>query len=164
MRKQVMAVLAGVWLLPVVLGCASSNRGDGGTVSPLASPGQEEPVGTGVPATVRPDPTLALPTQPSPADTSPLPTPVPQQSKVEALVRRAVEALAMRNQIAVDRVEVVSVTSDEFPADNLGCPSVKKPALPIPALVTGFEIVLRAGDQTYAYRARGTEVVFCGER
>jgi hypothetical protein len=168
MSKPIMVAwargLAGVWLLVALAACTPPAGSSGDAVSPLASPSQDDLGPTpAIGSTAAPTPGV-LPTQPTAPIASHLSTPMPQGSKVDALVRQMMDDLARRNQVAAESIEVVSVTSDEFPADNLGCPSLEKPPLPMPAIVTGFEILLKVGDQTYAYRARGTQVVFCGER
>jgi hypothetical protein len=70
--------------------------------------------------------------------------------------------------MGVDEITVVHVQADEFPASNLGCPG--KEARPIPAIVSGIEISLAAGDREadnglrYVYRARRNQLVYCGSR
>jgi hypothetical protein len=67
--------------------------------------------------------------------------------------------------VSESEIEVVRVFADEFPAQNLGCPSEKKePGLmePVqPAFVTGKEILLEVQDQQYSYRVHGGKIVFC---
>jgi hypothetical protein len=56
----------------------------------------------------------------------------------------------------------VHVQADEFPASNLGCPG--KDLKPMPAIVSGLEIVLSAGEGQHIYHARRNTVVYCGMR
>jgi hypothetical protein len=62
-----------------------------------------------------------------------------------------------------ETIEVVRITADDFPAQNLGCPlpGGKEPKPVQPAFVMGQEIVLRVAGQQYVYHARGSVVVFC---
>lgn len=57
-------------------------------------------------------------------------------------------------------ISLVHVQADEFPASNLGCPG--KDPKPMPAIVTGLEIVLAAGERQHVYHARRNTVVYCG--
>lgn len=80
---------------------------------------------------------------------------------------RAVADLAARLGVDASAIEVVRVSAEEFPAQNLGCPPPggkdKEPPVQ-PAFVTGQEIVLAVGERQYVYHAHGGVVVFCGER
>jgi hypothetical protein len=74
----------------------------------------------------------------------------------------------------VGEITVLEVRADEFPASNLGCPG--KDLKPMPAIVTGIEIVLGIGEPEvdgsrqddkrprHVYRARKHELVYCGMR
>ena len=112
-----------------------------------------------------------LPTQAPATFTSPsLPPAGPQTSPLlpaaaGTAVARAVADLAARLGIAPDAVEVIRISADDFPAQNLGCPAPggKEPEPVQPAFVTGQEIVLAVGEQQYTYRAHGGVVVFCWE-
>ena len=128
------------------------------TNSPLAPP--VAGTVTGAPLSSPLVPTVVRPTWTAIA--SPTSTPsAPGRSNVAALATRD---LARRLGIAVDGISVESVESDEFPADNLGCLLPGQTPRPIPAIVSGQRIMLRAGGKLYEYRVRGTEVVYCGSR
>ncbi|HEC34121.1 MAG TPA: hypothetical protein ENI37_05325 [Chloroflexi bacterium] len=112
------------------------------------------------------------PTTPTPVYISPIPTQSPAlmpstlpPAPGEPAVARAVADLAARLDVDPDAVTVVRISADDFPAQNLGCPSPggKGPEPVQPAFVTGQEIVLRVGEQQYVYRAHGGSVVFCWE-
>jgi hypothetical protein len=73
--------------------------------------------------------------------------------------------LADRLDAPLDSIQLEEVTSDEFPAGNLGCPqgeTAQTPGAAMPAIVSGWRITLRAAEETYEYRARASEVVYCG--
>ena len=76
---------------------------------------------------------------------------------------RAVADLAARLGVETETIDVVRITADDFPAQNLGCPLTggKEPEPVQPAFVMGQEIVLAVGEQQYVYHARGSVVVFC---
>lgn len=101
------------------------------------------------------------PVGPSPLDT---PTPLPPQPEPETSAERAVADLAERLNVAPEQIEVVSVVTEDFPAQNLGCPTGTTPAVDVPAFVIGEEITLRVEDEWYIYRARGRQLVYCGTR
>lgn len=119
---------------------------------------------TGAPRSSPLAPTVARPTLTVIA--SPTSTPnTPRRGNVAAnAAALATLDLARRLGIAPDDISVERVESDEFPADNLGCPSSERPPLPIPAIVSGQRIMLRASGKLYEYRAKGTEIVYCGSR
>ncbi len=117
---------------------------------------------------VEPTPGLApLPTQPtSPLPmrgVSPLPAATPSPGSVPTatirsqlgVVKRAVADLADRLEIPIEAVQIISVTQNDFPVDDLGCGAVR------PAFVTGWEIVLEANHQQYIYHAHGGQLVAC---
>lgn len=143
-------------------------------------PPGEPPVPTSSP-TVAPAPAETLTATPFPAPVTPVPT-VPSTSPTAAMtpsppaatstpfqsleqpgvVAQAVDDLARRLGVAPAEVEVVAVTTDEFPLQNLGCPTGPSKEEPVlPAFVVGQIIHLRVGDDVYEYRAHGRRVVFC---
>jgi len=79
---------------------------------------------------------------------------------VQDLIRRLAERLG----VAAHEITVAQVFTDEFPAQNLGCPRAKAElSEPVrPALVVGQEVILEAENQRYRYRVHAGEVVFCG--
>ncbi len=79
-----------------------------------------------------------------------------------SVVARAKDDLAVRLGIDPSAIEVVRVSTEEFPAQNLGCLSSDREPVQ-PALVTGKEIVLKANGRYYLYRAHGGIVLFCRE-
>lgn len=81
-------------------------------------------------------------------------------------VERARSDLAARLKTPLDEVLLERIVSDEFPAGNLGCPPEGATPTPgaMPALVSGWQLTLRVGEATYAYRARASELVYCGPR
>jgi hypothetical protein len=68
--------------------------------------------------------------------------------------------LARRLDVAESQIVVVHIQADEFPASNLGCPG--KENKPMPAFVSGIEIVLAVGERQHVYRARKRTLVYCG--
>ncbi|HBY95681.1 MAG TPA: hypothetical protein DEP84_17295 [Chloroflexi bacterium] len=123
------------------------------------------------PATATPFPTVP-PTLPvgatpplatQPASPSPA-TPFPALERRE-VVAQAVADLSGRLGVEPAAVEVVDVTTDEFPVQNLGCPSGPSKEEPVrPAFVLGEIIHLRVAGVVYEYRAHGRQVVFCGQQ
>jgi len=128
---------------------------------------------------------LALPTDVSPL-LSPLPTPIPHVTPVthtvvplirtplllpsrefQDSVARAIADLAERLGVEPTMVKVVLVAYDDFPAQDLGCPSpdkstgLERPILP--AFVTGQLIRLRVAEVEYEYHAHGAQIAFCGQ-
>ena len=77
----------------------------------------------------------------------------------------AIEDLAQRLGVPQTSISVLSVSSDDLPAQDLGCPAEKggriTPAAP--ALVIGQIVRLQAGEQVYEYHIRGQRVAFCGQ-
>jgi hypothetical protein len=80
------------------------------------------------------------------------------------VVERAIADLALRLGVGAGQIEVVRVFADEFPIQNLGCPLPGSAEPEQPAFVMGSEIVLAVGDRQVIYRARGSALIFCGER
>jgi hypothetical protein len=72
--------------------------------------------------------------------------------------------LAERLSVDPGSIEVVSVVTEDFPAQNLGCPTGTPTGVDVPAFVIADEITLRVGDALYVYRARGRQLVYCGTR
>jgi hypothetical protein len=77
-----------------------------------------------------------------------------------AMIEAALADAANRSTVAPDGIKVVSATAVTWPDGSLGCP--KPGMLYAQALVPGFQILLRAGDQILNYHAaaRG-QPVFC---
>jgi hypothetical protein len=87
------------------------------------------------------------------------PFPITGQDAVEVVVAD----LAARLNIDRTAIQVIEVTRQEFPLPDLGCPAKEKES-PLPAVVFGQLIRLRADDTSYEYHARGRDVRFCGVR
>jgi hypothetical protein len=163
--RQIPILLIG---LAITIGAAAACRPEGERTVPAAESGLDTP------ALAEPSPTPPLLppinlstrslTVTSPALTKPARlitvtvTPPPTSDPVG----RARADLAERLGVGIERILVVHVQADEFPASNLGCPG--KAAKPIPALVSGFEIVLAEGERQHVYRARKHTLVYCGPR
>jgi hypothetical protein len=81
-----------------------------------------------------------------------------------ALVQHAIVDLARRLGVEPALVQLESITSDEFPGGDLGCPSPDRPALPQPAMISGQRIVLRVGNVNHEYRAAGMQLLYCEPR
>ncbi len=95
----------------------------------------------------------------------PTPSPAASQTPLERAIAQAQQDLARRFNLPTAQITLVEAVSDEFPAANLGCPPEGgAPPAPMPALVSGWRITLRAGERAYEYRARGNELAFCGAR
>jgi len=111
---------------------------------------------------------VVAPTRPTPPPTAELamPTPTPMR-RVERLigdaaVAKASAVLAERLDLPRDRIEVVSVTDDEMPLGDLGCPAVgEEVEKRSPAMIIGQEIILRAGDQEYVFHTDGRRLILC---
>ena len=117
--------------------------------SPTTTPSQSEsPLGT--PTADEPTPTIAEPAPPVGDPT------VPAEAAEVTLVK---EDLARLLGIAVDQIRVVSVEAVDWPDTSLGCP---KPNMFYAEVITpGFEIILEANGQEYAYHTGGGEYVQC---
>ncbi len=70
--------------------------------------------------------------------------------------------LAQRLGMSPSEIHFVSLSADEFPADTLGCMGPGVSPRPIPAMVSGQVIILRAAGARYTYHARRDQVIFCG--
>ena len=88
------------------------------------------------------------------------PTPTPCPIKPKAAVDKAKEDLASRLKVEPEEIEVVSVVQGEFPLPNLGCPG-EEPLVAPPALVMGYEIVLKVRGKEYRYRSFHNLVIPC---
>ena len=88
-------------------------------------------------------------------------TPTPLRTRgTEA--QQAVRDLAARLAVSIDDIEIVSVTTEEMPIGDLGCPSTADKGTPQPpGLVFGKEVVLRHKGQRFVYRVHGMRVVLC---
>ena len=110
--------------------------------SPLSTPTASEPT----PIIVEPAPTVGEPT-------------VPAEAAEVTLVK---QDLAQRLNTAVDQIRVVSVRAVDWPDTSLGCP---KPGMSYAEVITpGFEIILEANGQEYAYHTGGGEYVQCDDQ
>jgi hypothetical protein len=104
---------------------------------------------------------------PSPTLTSTRPSASPSPSKFgfpvgpDDRVEWAIADLAQRLGVTPGRVEVVQVTTDEFPQPGLGCGKPQSGKAP-DVLVSAQVIRLRVGQTGYEYRARAQEIFFCG--
>jgi len=98
--------------------------------------------------------------------TSLAPLPTPTSLERQDTVARAITDLAERLEVEPMTVEVIQVTNDEFPAQDLGCPSSKsaKESPVLPAFVIGQVIRLRVANAEYEYHAHGGQIAFCGQR
>jgi hypothetical protein len=90
------------------------------------------------------------------------PTSAPTSQAQTELIQRAINDLAQRLSIDPISIKVQQVIADEFPAPDLGCPPPDRTPLPQPALISGQRILLQAAEQVYEYRAKGTELRYCG--
>ena len=152
MRVQVYHIL--LLVVALLVGC-SETQVPASPLSPVASPSATPLPNTPSPATT---PLTATFSSPPVLPLQPGRVPVPGSG-----AERAVADLAARLGVEPETIEVVRITADDFPAQNLGCPlpGGKKPEPVQPAFVMGQEIVLAVGEQQYVYRARGSMVVFC---
>ncbi len=98
-------------------------------------------------------------------DTTPPASPdEPFSTTVQDAAEVAIADLAARLDIDRTEIQVIEVTRQEFPLPDLGCPPVggKGHESPLPAVVFGQLVRLRANDITYEYHIRGWDVRFCG--
>ena len=76
-------------------------------------------------------------------------------------VQSAINDLGKRLGVNPDSIELSSVTTEDLPAENLGCPLLQKHQREIPAFVHGKIIHLLWRDQEYEYRSHAGQVVYC---
>lgn len=122
-------------------------------------------------ATPVPSPASATPTVAYTPTVIPRATP-PAQAVTEtppgaqnAITTRVIADLAKRLRVDRDDITVDTVFSDEFSAQDLGCPSAHSGNTPVqPAFVTGTVVQLRVGETLYEYHVQGARFVFCGQR
>lgn len=160
-------ILFGMAIL--VVGCTSTGRG--ATNYPSESSPTPRPLSTAVP-TFSPAPTIRLPlaaTPPPPLTTMARPTrPIPAGGAPEAsvppeataAVNLARQQLSTQTGVPADQIQVVSVSSVQWPTSALGCP---RPGRMYAQVVTpGYRIVLAAAGRTYEYHSdSGRRVVTC---
>ncbi len=135
-----------------------------GLVLTLGSCAPPEPLASLSPVS-EPSPTVSS----SSLTLAPTPASTPEPASIRSLrlpggaaIARAREALAERLNLSSDAVEVVSVTREEMPIENLGCgPLEAQGEVTIPGLIVGQEIVLRAGGREYAFRSDGRRLILC---
>lgn len=108
---------------------------------------------------------------PPPHQTSPLFSPLetPFQAPLDpyweaAGVELAIADLAGRLEITTDSIEVITISPDEFPGGDMGCPNPKEPASISPSMVTGYLVVLGAGGESYEYHTRNGRIAYCGKQ
>ncbi len=85
----------------------------------------------------------------------------PTSDTEDHVVELARDDLASRLGVSPDEIEVVKVTSVNWPDSSLGNP---QPGLLYSQTVTpGYDILLQVGDQTYVYHSNTRDtVVYCG--
>lgn len=150
-----------ILLASLLVGCAV-NQG-----KPVRTPSAETPSTSVQPTSLKPTEVLSI-TQMEASFTPSLklaatPTPVPGGAGYDAIVQAAIDDLARRLGVGSQTIALVSISGDEFPAGDLGCPSPKETPRPIPAFVTGQVIVLEVQGEQYIYHARKGQVAFCGK-
>lgn len=82
----------------------------------------------------------------------------------QAGVQAAIDDLAGRLNVEPALIGLISISADEFPAGDLGCPDPKKPSKPLDAIVSGQRVLLEFEGQDYEYHIRPGQVVYCGIR
>ena len=76
--------------------------------------------------------------------------------------QQAVRDLSARLAVPAENIEIISVTTEEMPIGDLGCPSAPDKGTPQPpGIVFGKEIVLRVKGERFVYRVHGMRVVLC---
>ena len=105
----------------------------------------------------------SLPPPPTPAEPTGTAVSVPSKRSAQAAraIRLAQKALADRVNVPVEQVEVVAWTQDTFALDDLGCPGAVETERERPAMVVGYEVILRVGGEEYVYHVYGRRVVLC---
>lgn len=94
--------------------------------------------------------------------------PIPQRtgilpSKMTQPLELAMTDLTTRLGVGANDVELISLTTQEMPVGDLGCPSAapaKGTAQP-DGIVLGKEIILKTGGQTYVYHVYRLRVALC---
>jgi hypothetical protein len=77
-------------------------------------------------------------------------------------LEHAVKDLTTRIDVSADEVELISITTEEMPIGDLGCPTAEKTGTAEPGgIVLGKEITLKARGKTYVYRVYRLRVVLC---
>ncbi|HEY3313528.1 MAG TPA: hypothetical protein VGK00_17955 [Anaerolineales bacterium] len=88
--------------------------------------------------------------------------PVPTPAGMDALVKAAMQDLAMRLSVRLDQITLVEASQVTWPDASLGCP--RPGMMYAQVLIPGFRIVLKVGDQLYEYHSgRGGELTTCKE-
>jgi hypothetical protein len=132
-------IIGGLGITSLLLAACSSTTTPSQSESPLGTPTADEPT----PTIAEPAPSVGEPT-------------VPAEAAEVTLVKGD---LARQLGIAVDQIQVVSIKAVDWPDTSLGCP---KPNMFYAEVITpGFEIILEANGQEYAYHAGGGEYVQC---
>jgi hypothetical protein len=152
-RKLLGTIVPGLLVAAgLLLAACSPTLGPTGTgdVSPLGTPGfQGGQPGATVSPTVQPPEATAGPTA-APAE-------LPEGS--QQLVEQVKQDLAQRLNVPIDDISVVSVRAMEWPSSALGCPEPGTMYLDV--ITPGFEIILEANGQQYAYHTGRSDFVLC---
>ena len=132
-------IIGGLGITSLLLAACSPTTTPSQGESPLSTPTASEPT----PTIAEPAPTVSEPT-------------VPPEAAEVTLVK---EDLAQRLNIPADQIRVVRVKAVDWPDTSLGCP---KPNMLYADVITpGFEIILEAHGQEYAYHTGRGSYVQC---
>jgi hypothetical protein len=84
----------------------------------------------------------------------------PSDSALQALIEKAKEDLAQRNNISISEIHVVDATEEEWSDSSLGCPQAGMSYLQV--ITPGYRIALEANGTQYEYHSnKSTLIVFC---
>jgi hypothetical protein len=147
-------------LSPLAASCTGKLEQPAQSSPSLLTPSAALPASTLIPTQIIGQPASPMTILPSPSSESsqsPLPRITPN-----AGVQRAMEDLARRLHLELSTIQVVSITNDDFPSGDLGCPASGTPSLPQPAFVTGQVVLFDAHGARYIYHIHGGQVAFCG--
>ncbi len=148
--KRLVLLLPGLLAALSLLAACSPTLSPSENTSPLGTPTAGEPEPTSTPVLAEePTATPGVPTAQS--------TGIPEEA-AEA-VGLARQDLAQRLGIAAETIAVTAVRAVDWPDTSLGCPEPGKMYAQV--ITPGYEIILEADGEAYAYHSGGPNVIYC---
>lgn len=89
----------------------------------------------------------------------PLLSPSPESLTESQAIERAKGFLSQEKKIAKDKMTVEKAVPSTWSEGSLGCP--QKGTRSIPALTSGYRVIVRAGGETHDLRVAGDQVLLC---